>query len=135
LPENIRAGVQYHVPLEFNYGIASQNGQARPQGIQRRSRWAYEHTQYLRQLIEFAMITLNRPVEYRDFPAITEALHRNFRGTTSGNIPYLERGYRTVHSHAIREEHYDALVRRMFPEQRRNRSHRPTRQSGNDQQI
>ncbi|KAF8848459.1 hypothetical protein BDZ45DRAFT_681207 [Acephala macrosclerotiorum] len=66
--------------------------------------------------MELAMLTLNRPLERRDFLAITEALHRQFRGTSIHNIPYPERGYNTIHSYATRKQPYDTLVRRVLPD-------------------
>jgi hypothetical protein len=48
------------------------------------------------ELMELAMLKMNRPLYSKDFKAITEALHRHFRA--NGGIP--ERGYNTVHSFA-----------------------------------
>ena len=117
LPANQRAGVQIHPPSRFNPPIVVQHGQVKP-----RLKWAPEHTKYLYELMELAMLTLNRPLKPQDFPAITEALHRKFQGTINVNIPYLERGYHTIHSYATRKQPYDELVRRVLPDQCKNRA-------------
>lgn len=107
---SMRAGVQYTKPTLLNYG------QAKPPGIQRRSRWQHEHVEYIHELMELAMLVLNRPLELRDFPAITEALHRKFQGTSIRSIPYPLRGYHTIHSYATRKQRYDTLLRHVLPE-------------------
>ncbi|KAH8787342.1 hypothetical protein F5882DRAFT_378080 [Hyaloscypha sp. PMI_1271] len=112
-----RASVQVVRPSPFNPHIALLPGQ-----IKRRSKWAEEHTRYLYELMELAMLLLNRPLEHGDFPAITEALHRQFRGTFSGNVPYPLRGYNTVHSYATRKEPYDNLLRRVLPDKAGNKT-------------
>jgi hypothetical protein len=117
LPAHQRADVRMIPPSEFNPPTALQPGQPKP-----RFKWADVHTSYLYGLMELAMLTLNRPLEHRDFPAITEALHRQFRGTRTGNVPYMERGYNTVHSYATRKEPYDNLLRRVLPDMAGNRA-------------
>jgi hypothetical protein len=112
-----RAGVQVFRPSPFNPHIALLPGQ-----IKRRSKWAEEHTRYLYELMELAMLLLNRPLEHGDFPAITEALHRQFRGTFSGNVPYPLRGYNTVHSYATKKQPYDNLLRRVLPDKAGNKT-------------
>ena len=64
------------------------------------------------ELMELAMLKVNRPLYPKDFKAITEALHRHFRA--NGGIP--ERGYNTVHSHATRRRAYSSLVQRVLPD-------------------
>jgi hypothetical protein len=46
-----------------------------------RTHWKAEHVKYLDELMELAMLQLNRPLRISDFKAITEALHRYFRVT------------------------------------------------------
>jgi hypothetical protein len=116
LPAHQRASVPIIPPSEFNPPIALQPGQIKP-----RFGWADGHTSYLHQLMELAMLSLNRPLEHGDFPAITEARHRQFRGTRTGNVPYLERGYNTVHSYGTRKQSYDNLLRRVLPGEVGNR--------------
>jgi hypothetical protein len=115
LPVNMRAGLQFRVPARSNYDVAQQNGQPRPQGIQRRSTWDPLHIDYLNELMELAMLTLNRRLEGRDFRAITEALHRRFRGTRIGNVQYPERGYNTIHSYVMKKPEYNTLLSRVLP--------------------
>ena len=77
-----------------------------------RTHWKAEHVKYLDELMELAMLQLNRPLRISDFKAITEALHRRFR--LDGGI--VERGYNTVHSHATRKPSYNRLVQRVLPD-------------------
>lgn len=61
------------------------------------------------------MLLLNRHVMIKDYPAITEALHRYCR--TTGPGIYAERGWNTVDSHVRKERKDDlaALIARIFP--------------------
>lgn len=63
------------------------------------------------------MLKVNRPLAFGDFRAITEALHRRFRGTWAGNVRYVERGYNTVHSYATKGELYKTVLNEVFPEE------------------
>lgn len=76
-----------------------------------RNRWATEQGNYLFQLMELAMRQLGRALEPRDFPAVTEAVHRQFAGTVgSDNKTYTMRGYNTLHTYATKgNAMYDAL--------------------------
>jgi hypothetical protein len=105
-----RAGVQIVVPSRENQPIVVQPGVPK-----RRSTWQQEHVDYLNELVELAMLILNRAVETKDFFSITEALHRKFRGTTIGNVAYPERGYNSVHSFVTKKDTYAAFVRRVLP--------------------
>ncbi len=103
-----RVGVAYVVPSPNNVAFPVTPGMiANP----RRTHWKREHTAYLDELMELAMLKLNRPLHIKDFKAITEALHRHFR--TNGGIP--ERGYNTVHSYGTRKRGYHSLVQRVLP--------------------
>jgi hypothetical protein len=117
MPEHERVRMQYRVPAKHMYEVAQQNGHARPEGTQRRSRWEAEHENYLYELMELAMRLLNRPVEHRDFIALTEALNRRFRGTMISGNPYPERGVNAIHSKAMKSDKYNDLVRRILPDQ------------------
>jgi hypothetical protein len=111
VPEDQRAGIQITEPTRKN---APQPLTA--DGTKPRDKWTAQQLNYLYQLIELGMLMLNREVAARDFPAITEALHRQFRGTLTGNAPYLERGWNTVHSQVFkdRKADFDALARRVL---------------------
>ena len=87
-----RAGVTYIAP-------ATPGMVANPTRI----RWKDEHVKYFYELMELAMLQLNRQLYVSDFKAITEALHRLFR--VNGGI--VERGYNTVHSFATRKPAYN----------------------------
>ena len=105
-----RAGIQHIEPF-FNTPPA-------PAGVKKcRANWQPEHTAHLFYLLETAMRTLNRKLKHGDFKAITEALHRQFRGTMFGNVAYTERGYNAVHSYMVKTRRLDllALEERLFP--------------------
>ena len=107
-----RVGVAYIVPSHNNVIAPTTPGMIpnpRPGG---RTTWKAEHVEYLDELLELALLKLNRPLLPKDFKAITEALHRHFR--TNGGI--TERGYNTVHSHATRRRAYSSLVQRVLPD-------------------
>ncbi len=104
-----RAGVNYIAPSHNNVVAPATPGMvANPT----RTRWKDEHVAYLHELMELAMLQLNRQLYVSDFKAITEALHRRFR--VNGGIP--ERGYNTVHSFATRKPAYNELVQRVLPD-------------------
>ena len=104
-----RAGVNYIEPSHNNVTAPATPGMvANPT----RTRWKDEHVKYLYELMELAMLQLNRQLYVSDFKAITEALHRHFR--VLGGIP--ERGYNTVHSFATRKPEYNRLVQRVLPD-------------------
>jgi hypothetical protein len=105
-----RASVQISVPSRENRSIVVQPGVPK-----RRSTWQQEHVDYLNELVELAMLILNRALGTKDFIAITEALHRKFRGTTIRNVAYPERGYNSVHSFVTKKDTYAAFVRRVLP--------------------
>ncbi len=111
VPEDERAGMQYIEPTQKNAPRPMNANGTKP-----RDRWTTQQLNYLYQLIELGMLTLNREVTIKDFPAITEALHRQFRGTLTGNAPYLERGWNTVHSQVFKDRKvdFDALARRVL---------------------
>ncbi|KAE9366734.1 hypothetical protein N431DRAFT_471766 [Stipitochalara longipes BDJ] len=69
----------------------------------RRVHWAKEHLSYLWSLIDLGLRHANRPLEYRDFGPITEALHRHFQGTfIAPGISYPIRGSHAVHSYIMK---------------------------------
>lgn len=109
LPPNQRAGISYVVPSPKNVLVPIHPGM---NPVQRRERWKAEHVNYLYELMELAILKMNRPLQWVDFPAITEALHRHFRA--NGGIP--ERGYNAVHSFATRQRAYNDLVQRVLPD-------------------
>ena len=112
LPISARIGLQYIVPPRENH----QNSQNKPPGKQRRARWEPAHVQYLEELMELATWTLNRLLESKDFPAITEALHRKFRGGSAPGNPYPDRGYNTIRSSGTKSRAYDTSLRRLIPD-------------------
>jgi hypothetical protein len=111
LPAHQCAGGQIIRLSQFNPPLATQADRSKP-----RFRWAEEYTSSFYELMELAMLLLNLPLEHGDFPAITEALHRQFPSTYTGHGPYPERGYYTVHSNATMKQHYDTLLRRVLPD-------------------
>ncbi|KAE9369696.1 hypothetical protein N431DRAFT_469583 [Stipitochalara longipes BDJ] len=113
LPQHQRAGVKATPPRRFNPPIKKQ-----ADGKKTRAAWATEHTIYLFDLMEKAMSLLSRPLEHGDFRAITEALHRRFRGTSSGGVRYFERGWNTVHTAVIKNKRYEELKKRVLPADR-----------------
>lgn len=104
-----RAGVTYIVPSHNNVIAPTTPGMI---PNPRRTHWKDEHAKYLDELMELALLKMNRPLYPVDFKAITEALHRHFRA--NGGIP--ERGYNTVHSFATRRPEYNSLVQRVLPD-------------------
>jgi hypothetical protein len=82
-----------------------------------RNSWAAAHQNYFFELMELAMLLLNRPLRFHDFEAITEALNREFRGTIVEGIAYAERGVNPVNTYVMKgcKQRYDTLVRRLFP--------------------
>ncbi|PMD42289.1 hypothetical protein L207DRAFT_580958 [Hyaloscypha variabilis F] len=111
VPVEHRAAIQVIEPTFHNPPIPVRPGQKKP-----RFHWTVRHHEHLFNLIEVAVSQLQRPLEHIDFKAITEALHRQFRGTTSLNDqPYLERGYSTVHTYATRKQQYVDLLNRLLP--------------------
>jgi hypothetical protein len=106
LPPNQRPR-QFLVPTANNAPSCRQHG---------RSFWNDTHNQYLWELIETAIGQLSRPIERRDFQAITEALHRKFRGTYTNGVPYPERGFNTIHSYVMKQckDSYNALELRVL---------------------
>jgi hypothetical protein len=93
LPPNQRPD-QFLVPTANNAPECRQHG---------RFHWNDTHNKCLWELIETAIGLLSRPIERKDFHALTEALHRKFRGTYISGLPYPERGYNTVHSYVMKQ--------------------------------
>lgn len=60
-------------------------------------KWVPDEYSYIRGLRDLAAKKLGRPVEYMDYPALTDALHRHFRPKYRGKL-YLERSYNSIHS-------------------------------------
>jgi hypothetical protein len=85
---------QFLVPTANNAPECRQHG---------RFYWNDTHNKCLWELIETAIGLLSRPIERKDFHALTEALHRKFRGTYISGVPYPERGYNTVHSYVMKQ--------------------------------
>jgi hypothetical protein len=106
LPPNQRPD-QFLVPTANNAPSCRQHG---------RYFWNDTHNQYLWELIETAIGQLSRRLERKDFQAITEALHRKFRGTYTNGVQYPERGYNTVHSYVVKQckDNYSALELRVL---------------------
>ncbi|KUJ24685.1 uncharacterized protein LY89DRAFT_727703 [Mollisia scopiformis] len=100
IPASQQAGIQVITPSQSNPVVRIVNGK------RMRARWTNEHTQYLDELIWLGMLLTNRRLEVRDFQAVTEALHRRFRGTPD----YTIRGWNTVHSYATRRPTYPKFV-------------------------
>jgi hypothetical protein len=106
-----RAGVTIYTPSYNNVNAPTSPGMI-PVPANGRTNWKDEQVGYLYELIELAMLQMNRPLEHADFPAITEAFHRHFRAI--GGIP--DRGWNTVHSFATRKPEYHRLVQRVLPD-------------------
>jgi hypothetical protein len=100
LPSDMRGGLRT---------VICAVNQPNPLGPGRRWRWQPAHDSYLVWLMEYGVLTLNRRLERRDFPALLEALDRRFFGTPG----YPVRGYNTVHTHGIRLPAYAAALRRL----------------------
>lgn len=112
-----------HPPCEHPPGMCACMG--------RRWKWPDAHREHLLYLLETAMNFLNRILKRRDFVAITEALHRRFRGTS---LPCPDRGYNTIHSYVTKPDSpgrlpYEQLVARMFPHIQRPLHAPPVRRS------
>ncbi len=110
LPEGQRAGIQVNKPPKASQKFGS-GGAKHPQ-----QKWDAAQDEYLKELMEVAMLQLNRRLAERDFAAITEAHNRKFRGTMSAETPFFERGWNTVHCHAIRAKGYEDFVRDVLPD-------------------
>ncbi|KAE8446770.1 hypothetical protein EG329_011675 [Mollisiaceae sp. DMI_Dod_QoI] len=106
VPVHQRATIQVILPKNKN-----EPHKLRPNGRNTRSRWTGEHTRYLDELIWLGMLMLNRPLMIKDFQAVTEALHRRFRGTPD----YPIRGINTIHSYVTRRLGYHDFVNRVLP--------------------
>lgn len=56
----------------------------------------------------------NRVVDYTEFMAVTEALHRRFMGTTFNGKVYVERGWHIVHAKFYLSPIYAPIVARVL---------------------
>lgn len=73
LPLHLQISVKPQEPLRTN---------VYPGGVPTpRSGWDTEQTRYLDELVWIGMLLLNRELKYKNFYAITEALHRHYQGT------------------------------------------------------
>jgi hypothetical protein len=77
-----------------------------------RDGWPDHYRKYLFELVELAMLVLNRKLKPNDFKAITEALHRHFQA--NGGIPV--RGWKNVHCFATRQLEHHQIRARVFPD-------------------
>ena len=106
-----RLGVQYIEPVL--------NAPPAPAGVKKtRATWLPQHNAHLFYLLETAVRFLNRKLKQSDYKAVTEALHRQFRGTMNGPAAYTERGYNSVHSYVVKTRKVElaAIESRIFPE-------------------
>lgn len=92
LPPHQRLGIDIIHPSRNNPDSEDGSGRKQRQGL------STEQKNYLEDLLELAILTVGRNLELKDFRAITEALNRQFRGTSSNGVSYKEKGYNTVHS-------------------------------------
>ena len=114
LSQTARAGLNFHVPLTHNYYFDA-NGQ-RESLSGPRIPWEDSHKIYAWELVQFAMLSVNRELRRSEFKVITEALHRRFQGTKNakGEL-YPFRGYNTVHSMVVKHPAYRAFVQSVLP--------------------
>lgn len=113
LPAAQQANIAYQMPPRANHGYS---GAALVPGQRRQpSRMAPEQANYLFDLMELAMRQLGRKLETRDFPALTEALHRQFQGQigSTGQM-YTMRGHNTVHTFGTKNnQRYEQMRTRL----------------------
>ncbi|KAI9055530.1 hypothetical protein LZ554_000478 [Drepanopeziza brunnea f. sp. 'monogermtubi'] len=68
------------------------------------------------ELLERALLVLNRPLRYGDFRAVTEALNRRLEGTLGPNgRVYRPKGFNTVDSHVRKADWWSGFVARVLP--------------------
>jgi hypothetical protein len=118
LPPALRAMTSFQAPLSHNYFLNAAGQQIAHTSHTRphRSTWQEDHKVYAWELVQFAMLQLNRPVERRDFPAITEAIHRVFQGTVNATgEEYPLRGFNTVHSMVTKHPGWAEFCRYLLP--------------------
>ncbi|KAG4441883.1 hypothetical protein IFR05_002624 [Cadophora sp. M221] len=114
----VRSTMTFQPPLSHNYFINAAGQQQLHTNYTRPSRIPWEDSQkiYVWELVLLATLQLNRPVGRRDFPAITEALHRQFDNTTnSAGIPCPLRGFNTVHSMVTKHPGWADFVKCVLP--------------------
>ena len=114
LPQTARAGMSFHLPLIHNYCFDA-NGQNQLLSGPRIP-WEDVHKIYAWELVQFAMLSVNREIRRSEFKVITEALHRRFQGTTNAKGEmYPFRGFNTVHSTVVKHPAYRAFVQAVLP--------------------
>ncbi len=111
LPEDERANLQVSKPPATDRAL---NGEEKNPGRHSRIMWPPVQIDYLNELMELAMLILNRPLRQHDFPAIAEAMNRRFRGTGIDGVAYRERGFQTVYARAMRMSGYKKFVERIL---------------------
>ncbi|KAH9209000.1 hypothetical protein DL95DRAFT_467218 [Leptodontidium sp. 2 PMI_412] len=114
----VRAVTRFQPPLSHNYFMNAAGQQQLHTRYTRPSRmpWEDNHKVYVWELVLLATLQLNRPVERRDFVAITEALHRQFDGTTNAaGVQYPLRGFNTVHSMVTKHPGWADFVKYVLP--------------------
>ncbi|PVH69322.1 hypothetical protein DL98DRAFT_625549 [Cadophora sp. DSE1049] len=114
LPEAARAQMTFHEPHIHNHYFDANGRMQLLSGS--RIPWEDSHKIYAWELVQFAMLSLNRELRHSEFKVITEALHRNFQGTRNakGEL-YPFRGFNTVHSMVVKHPAYKAFVRAILP--------------------
>jgi len=77
-------------------------------------RWTEEQLRCLFDLLREALKQLQRPLEHRDFFAITEAVNRRLGGTVnSSGVQFHSKGSHTMHTFVLkaRKAEYEILER------------------------
>ena len=73
--------------------------------------WEDAHKVCAWELVQFAMLSVNRELRRWEFKVITESLHRSFQGITNAKGEmYPFRAFNTVHSMVVKHPAYRAFV-------------------------